>query len=203
MGPELCQVLYRSASGPSRGFWEEKRTCPRNSSSKVPVHPGVQASPPCPAIIVLLPSAGEQPGWHQMSPWGVLVPPRMGWGKRGTKLTSFPCFIHDYSRQRCWILILVHMLFFIVRNITHIISTWDHDNKMATDADTNFWFCRTTAVFEFSRLFFQGRKPSCVQFSQTKFFCCSQDGHFGELLENIDFFVTQGFHWKSEEMYEK
>lgn len=111
MGPELCQVLYRSASVPSRGFWEEKRTCPRNSSSKVPVHPGVQASPPCPAIVVLLPSAGEQPGWHQMSPWGVLVPPRVGWGKRGTKLTSFPCFIHDYSRPRCWILILVHILF--------------------------------------------------------------------------------------------
>lgn len=144
MGPKLCQVLKRSASVPSRGFWEGRRTFSRNLSSKAPIHPAVWASPPCPAntvtaTTVLLPSVGEQPGWPLMSPWGVPVPPIMGWGKRGTDLTSLLHFIHNYSEPRCWILILAHIILHIVRKITCIVSTWDHNNNMGTDADIIFF----------------------------------------------------------------
>lgn len=143
MGPKLCQVLKRSTSVPSRGFWEGRRTFSRNSFSKAPIHPSVWASPPCPAItvtatMVLLPSARERLSWPQMSSWGVPVPPIMGWGERGMKPASLSHFIHYYSEPRCWILILAHIILHTVSNITYIVSTWDHNNKMGTDGDINF-----------------------------------------------------------------
>lgn len=47
MGPELWQGLCRSPSVPSRECGEERRTCPRNSSSKVLNHPRAPSSLHC------------------------------------------------------------------------------------------------------------------------------------------------------------
>lgn len=195
MGWELCQVLYRSTSVPTRDLGEERRTFPKKThrpkwlstleDEQAPPHPALTVT----AAMVL---QGNHQEWS-LSLQGVQAPPKMG--KRSTKLTSLPHFIHDCSRSRCWI--LVHFFFLIACSIIHIMSTWDQSNKMGTDVDTDFLFCKTSIVFELSWLFFKIEnqtllKTFCLPFSRWRVW-----GNFA------DFFVSQDFHKKSGELYQK
>jgi len=73
---------------------------------------------------------------------------------------------------------------------------------MATDTVINFWFCKTATVLALSLFIPQGRKPNHVQFSKPELFSLFSRWTFWGTLAEHWLFVSQGFHWKSEGMYE-